>query len=170
MKRSRARDLQRYFDGELGPRRARQVRGWLEQDPEARGRMQAMESMRTMLQQATADAAEDAQFGTLWARVQSGIEREPPLRFSERLSFWLRRWGIVAATAAAATVLVLVLVLRPSGTLAPDNHAVIESLDVGPEAVSTIFTIAGPGEASDTTVIWVTEMQSGGSGTETEER
>jgi hypothetical protein len=33
---------------------------------------------------------------------------------------------------------------------------------VGPEAVGTIFTIAGSGETGQTTVIWVTETSAEG--------
>jgi len=156
-------DLQRYCDGELGARRARQVRERLQTDPEARGRVEALESMRGMLQQAASASADEADFSKLWGRVRSGIEREQPPSLSERISGWFRRWGIVAATATAAVVVALAVLLWPAGVTPPaNNDAVIESLDVGPEAVGTIFTITGPKETGDTTVIWVTETSAEG--------
>jgi anti-sigma factor RsiW len=156
------RDLQRYFDGELRPRRARQVREAIEGDPRLQGQLAALESMRGMVREASADAVDDADFRGLWARVHSGIEREPPLGLRERLGFWLRRWGVVLLGATAAAAVVLVVLVRPVHRPPPRNDAVIESLDVGPEAVGTIFTIAGPGESGQTTVIWVTETSAEG--------
>jgi len=156
------RDLQRYFDGELRPRRARRIREEIEADAGARGRIAALESMRGMVRSASADAVDEADFGGLWARVRAGIEHEPPLGLRERLGFWLRRWGVVVATASAAAAVVLFVLVRPAHRPPPSNDAVIESLDVGPEAVGTIFTIAGSGETGQTTVIWVTETSAEG--------
>ena len=156
------RDLQRYFDGELRPRRARRVREEIEADAGARGQIAALESMRGMVRTASADAVDEADFGGLWARVHAGIEHEPPLGLRERLGFWLRRWGIVVAAASAAAAVALFVLVRPVHRPPPRNDAVIESLDVGPEAVGTIFTIAGPGESGQTTVIWVTETSAEG--------
>lgn len=161
MSRSRDdKDLQRYHDGELGGRRARRVREQLETDAGARGRMKALESMRDMLRDAASASADEADFGRLWARVQTGIDREVAPSLSERLSLWIRRWGVVAAAATVAVAVALTVLLWPSPP--PTNDAVIESLDVGPEAVGTIFTIAGPKETGDTTVIWVTETPAEG--------
>ena len=157
------RDLQRYFDGELGRRRSQKVRDRLEGDATARGQLHALESMRGMLRQATEGSVDDADFGGLWARVRSGVERDLPLGLGERLGLWLRRWGIAMAGAAAAAAVLLVVLVQPGEGPPARNDAVIESLDVGPEAVSTIFTIADPGEdMGETTVIWVTETSAEG--------
>jgi anti-sigma factor RsiW len=156
------RDLQRYFDGELPARRARQVRQRIEASPDDRGRITALESMQEAVRDAAAHRADEADFGTLWAEVQQGIERQRPLPLGERLGHWLRRWGVVVAAAAAAAVLAIV-VLRPADLPPPRNDVVIESLDVGPEAVGTIFTISDDvGDSGETTVIWVTETSAEG--------
>lgn len=164
MARDDDRDLQRYFDGDLGRRGARRVRAQIEEDASARGQLQALETMRDMLREATDDAADEADFGGLWPRVRSGIEREAPLGLGERLGFWLRRWGVVVAATAAAAAVLLVILVRPAPGPPPRNDVVIESLDVGPEAVGTIFTIADPGgdDRGETTVIWVTETSAEG--------
>jgi hypothetical protein len=57
----------------------------------------------------------------------------------------------------------LVVTVRPFTTEPPPrNDAEIESLETGPEAVSTIFTIDDPEETGETTVIWVTETSAEG--------
>jgi hypothetical protein len=60
------------------------------------------------------------------------------------------------ASAAAAAVLAAVLLL-PGSEAPARNDCVIESLEVGRGAVSTIFTIEGPEETGETTVIWVSD-------------
>jgi anti-sigma factor RsiW len=156
------RDLQRYFDGELPARRARQVRERIETSPDDGGRIAALESMQEAVRDAASHAADRADFDPLWARVQRGIEREKPLPLGERLGYWMRRWGVVVA-AATAVVLAVIIVLRPTDLPPPRNDVVIESLDVGPEAVGTIFTISDEaGDTGKTTVIWVTETSAEG--------
>jgi len=155
------KELQRYFDGELSPRAARRMRERLEGSDEDRQRVHALDAIRSSLREATDAAADEADFGGLWSRVQAGIAREKPLSLGERAGFWLRRYGLVTAAAAAAIV-VAVILLRPVEPPPPRNDAVIEKLDVGPEAVGTIFTIADPAGKGQTTVIWVTETSSEG--------
>jgi hypothetical protein len=62
-------------------------------------------------------------------------------------------------------LMVAAILLRP--TTKPSapvrNDVVVESLEVGPKAFSTIYTIGGPeDDAGSTTVIWVTESSAEG--------
>ena len=150
------RNLQRYFDGELSPRQARKVNQRLKQSPEDRDRLASLRSMRSMLREAHEDMVEEPSFDNLWAEVEAGIEEQRPLPLGERIWTWLRRHGMVLAPAAAAMV-VVVLLLAPFGEQpVARNDCEIETLEVGQDAVSTIFTIDDPEETGETTVIWLT--------------
>lgn len=168
------KDLQRYFDGELDPSRTREVHRLLQQSEKDQQRLRALEQMRSLISEATSAEADRANLDQLWNRVQAGIVEERPLSFAERCSFWLRRYGLAVAAATALVVVALAITLWYAGPAPSDrkaippqsvanrNDCVIESLDVGPQAVSTIFTIEDPGESGETTVIWVTETSAEG--------
>jgi hypothetical protein len=153
----RHRDLQRYFDGELSPRRAAKVREQVAGSSEDQRRLEGMQSMRQALQDATEDAVGQADLDRLWARVQVGIAAQRPLSFGERVRLWFRAYGMMAASATAAAVLALFLWL-PAETATARNDCDIESLDADPGAMSTIFTIDNPEDGNKTTVIWVNEL------------
>jgi anti-sigma factor RsiW len=151
----RDKDLQQYFDGELGVRRARKVRLQLEQHPEDQRRLQELQRVRGLMRESTAEAVSEVSFDSLWAKVQVGIAAAKPLPWSERIRIWLRRYGVVMASAVAAVLLVTALVW-PMETVIR-NECDIESLDVDPEVAVTIFTIDSPDKDDRTTVIWVDE-------------
>lgn len=150
-------DLQRYLDGELSASQSRKIRERIEGSEADQQQLATLEQMGSMLRESAEDAADEANFDYLWTRVQAGIKDQEPLGLGERLSYWLRRYGVVVATAAAAAVLAVVLIGIPKHEPPARNDAVIESLETGPEAMSTIFTIDDPEESGETTVIWVTE-------------
>lgn len=154
------RELQRFFDGELSPRQARKVAERLTQDADELRRLEALEEMQLALRGATEDAADEANFTNLWARVQQGVEADKEARAGGFAGRWLLRWGVALASAAAAVVLAIVL-LNPAHTPRVRNDCVIESLEVEAGATSTIFTIDDPEVADATTVIWVDEAQQG---------
>lgn len=159
----RDKDLQRYFDGELSPRRMRKVHARLQRDPDAQRRLQAMERLRAALGDAVEASADDASFDHLWTRVKAGVGAQPPIGLAERLALWLRRYRVALAGAAAVVLLAAIVVAASRGAEpAPQNDAVIESIETGPGAMSTIFTIEDPGQAGETTVIWVTETSAEG--------
>jgi anti-sigma factor RsiW len=151
----REKDLQQYFDGELGVRRARKVRQQMEQSPEDQRRLQELQRMRGLMRESTTEAVSEVSFDSLWAKVQVGIAAAKPLPWSERVRTWLRRYGLVTASAVAAVVLVTALVW-PMETVVR-NECDIESIDVDPEVALTIFTIDSPDKDDKTTVIWVDE-------------
>ena len=151
---SKDRDLQRYFDGELGRRRARQVHAELEADQEQQKRFEAMSEMSEMLKQSVGDAAEEADFSGFFAGVEKGIKKEAPPTVGERMAAWFRRFGMVTASAVAVAALLLIVFVPRMATKAT-NDCEIENLDVGPGAIGTIFTIDDPEDSGSTTVIWV---------------
>ena len=152
------RELQRYHDGELSPRRARKVHARLQSSQEDRDRLSSLRNMRSMLHEAHQEMVQEPDFDQLWGRVEAGIEEQRPLPWQERLLGWLRRNGLVLASATAVALAALLLVLL---VIAPpaSNDCQIESLEVGPGAVSTIFTIDDPEETGETTVIWLSSNE-----------
>ena len=150
------RDLQRYFDGELSPRQARKVHERLEASPEDRARLASLRTMRGMLREAQADVVAEPNFDHLWTRVEAGIKEQRPLSPGSLVSALMRRYGLILAPVAAAAV-VLVMLLAPFGEQpVARNDCQIESLEVGQNAMSTIFTIDDPEKTGETTVIWLT--------------
>lgn len=151
------RELQRYFDGELSLRQARQVRERLAESPEDQRRLEALGEMRSLLRESVEAEADDADFSRLWDGVRTGIAADEE-RGPSRVSSWILRWGMVTASAVAAAILLLVL-WSPLSSPPPRNDCTIEDLEVGAGVTSTIFTIADPELADATTVIWVNESQ-----------
>lgn len=153
------RDLQRYFDGELSPARARKVHARLRDDPRHQRQLDELGQLRHALRARADAAAEEAGLEGLWGRVRASIESQPSAGVGERLGLWLRRYWLVVAPAAAAAAVALFLLLVPGSTGEPParNDAVVEVMEIGPGAYGTIFTIDGSDEAGETTVIWVTE-------------
>jgi anti-sigma factor RsiW len=152
-------ELQRYHDGELSPRRARRVRQWLERDPLARQRRDSLQQLHELVASGAEGAADDADFSRLWQGVAQGIaakQDEPDERGFRSVLGWIALG--VSATAAVTLALFIWLAVPP-----PSNDCVIESLEVGPSAVSTIFTIADSETRGETTVIWVTDRTGEGS-------
>ncbi len=171
------KDIQRYFDGELSPRKARQVFQRLQENGEERKQLAALEKSRFLLQETIQGEVEEANFDGLWLNVQAGISKEQPLKVSERFTLWFARYRLAVAAAATILLMIGVALLFPaikapsssgkdSGGIpleSTQSAVVIESLEVGPEAVSTIFTVPDfEDEAKLTMVIWVTENNAEG--------
>jgi len=152
----RDKDLQRYFDGELGPAQARKVYERLQQSPEDQRRFEAMKDMRSLLRENTRQAVEDQSFDHLWTRVEASIGQQQPLSTGELFGAWLRRYGLVAVSATAALIVAMMLVW-PVTSESDTNDCMIESIEVGAGTVSTIFTLDDPDESGETTVIWLDE-------------
>jgi len=153
----RDKDLQRYFDGELAGRRARKLREELERSPADQRRLADLQQLRGGLRNAVEESAQDASFDGLWARVQVGIAERRPIPWGERIRAWLRRYGLVVASATAAAVLVSVVVAPLLQEPPARDEVDIESLEVDPEVAVTVFTIDSPDRDDKTTVIWLDE-------------
>jgi anti-sigma factor RsiW len=151
-------DLQRYHDGELDPRQAREVYQRLQRDPAERARLQALRQMRDLLREVTEAEAEQANFDHLWTRVNAHLGEREPVPVGQRLGGWLRRYGLLAAAALIALVLGVVLLGGP-GAVIQRNDAQIESLEAGPGVTPTVFTIDDPEDSGETTVIWLSAAE-----------
>jgi anti-sigma factor RsiW len=159
MSERRDEELQRFFDGELSPRRARKVHARIVDEPDQARRLEALDEMGALVREAAEAEAEEADFSQLWARVERGIEADASAeRERSFVPSRLLRWGIGLSAAAAAAVLAVVL-LNPLQAPPQRNDCMIESLEVGAGATSTIFTIDDPERADATTVVWVSETQ-----------
>jgi hypothetical protein len=153
------RDLHRYFDGELSPRDASRVRAHLEEHPEDRARLESLQTLRAMLREAHKAAVEDATFDHLWTRIEAGIEADDEETSPVGFWAWVRRYALVAVPLAVVAGVLLLVWLIPVRETPVRNDCVIESLEVGPGTVGTIFTIDDSEETGETTVIWVTAKE-----------
>ena len=156
MSKRRDEELQRFFDGELSSRRAGKVHARIVDNPDDERCLAALDQMGHWVREAADANADQTDFSMLWARVQEGIEAE---NFPQRSFFQsqLLRWGMGLTAAAAAAVLAVVL-LNPLEAPRQRNDCMIESLEVGSGATSTIFTIDDL-DADATTVVWLNEIQ-----------
>ncbi len=158
MSERRDEELQRFFDGELSPRRARKVHARIVDDAAEARRLEALDEMGAMVREAASASADEADFSQLWAKVERGIKADAKRRERSFMPSRLLRWGVGLAAATAAAVLAVVL-LNPLQAPPQRNDCMIESLEVGAGATSTIFTIDDPELADVTTVVWVSETQ-----------
>jgi len=159
--RNSEKDLHRYCDGELSPAAARRVRARAEGHPDDKRRIEAIGQLREALRATAEDVADEADFSQLWGRVERGIAAESIERPADPAGRRLLRWGLAAASVVAAVVIAVVLWYPSEPVEEPGNEAVIESLEVGPEAVGTVFTFDDPVHGDESTVIWVHETQGG---------
>lgn len=158
-------ELQRYFDGELSPRRARHVHRVLADSPEDRRRFAALGEIGQAIRARAEDVADDASFEVNWQRIRARIAEEGEAGAGARWGGVLLspRWiGGAVAMAVLVAAVVVAVVLSSGEPPRPRNDCVIESLEVGPQAVSTIFTIeddegGDPAQHDQMTVIWVSE-------------
>jgi len=158
------KDLHRYFDGELQPDKAQKIQAQLAHNPEAQQRLANLQNIHLLLQDAHDSVVEQAHFEKLWEGIQNGIAAQPSLPLIEQIKLFLIRYRLAFASAAAVAILTLFL-LQPFGDSSIHNDCVIESLDVDPNAVTTIFTVDNSekdirdnGEKDgNTTIIWVNE-------------
>lgn len=150
-------DLQRYYDGELSLRRARQVHAALRESPRDRQRLAALEQMGDLLRESLAERASEADFEGMWQGVEAQIQAPAPPTLGQKLAGWFHGYRLLATASAAAVALAVVVVSATISSPPQSNDCVIESLEVGPGAVSTIFTIDEPEDQGEITVIWVTD-------------
>jgi len=118
--------LQRFFDGDLPAKEAEEVRGHIAADPEWGLAHEALGGIRAGLRERAEIAADSADFGVLWRRIDAALGAEPagaPVgpdapSLGERFrAWWAAHWTpVVVSAAAAALVAVLVTrALMPAG-------------------------------------------------------
>lgn len=121
--------LQQYFDGELSPAEADEVRAALEKNADARARLAELGRLSNLVRLAAEDLGSGVDANDLFARVQRGIESTHGLRVvagggrRHGLEGWRIAVPIVGLAAAAA---ILFALFRPTDEAAP----VVEVEDV----------------------------------------
>ena len=116
----RRKELERLYDGELSPARARRVREELERDPAMRAEYDEICSLSQMLREPFDEHEESVSFDGLWNRIERGIEKEQPLPWTTRVAIAIREhfalyrgaWVASLATACALLILLLPAVLK----------------------------------------------------------
>ncbi|UJR82055.1 anti-sigma factor family protein [Sandaracinus amylolyticus] len=69
--------LHRYFDGELSPEEASEVRRLVETEPALRAKLDGLREVRGVVRASVADELDDVPSDDLWARIESRIAEKP---------------------------------------------------------------------------------------------
>ncbi|AKF05319.1 anti-sigma factor family protein [Sandaracinus amylolyticus] len=69
--------LHRYFDGELSPEEASEVRRLVETEPALRAKLDGLREVRAVVRASVADELDDVPSDDLWARIESRIAEKP---------------------------------------------------------------------------------------------
>jgi anti-sigma factor RsiW len=149
------RDVHRYLDGELSPRRARRVYQALKRDQALQQETRQLAELGAVLRESSEAAAAETDFSQLVNRVRRDIAQQHGPGLIERVGTFFRRFALVLAGGVAAA-LIVGLLLWPTAA-PPSNDCEIETLEVGEGAISTIFEIPSADDADATTVVWVDE-------------
>ncbi len=180
--------LQQYFDGELPPAEAADVRELLEKNEEARARLAQLGRLHDLVRLAAEELGDDVDGNALYERVEKGIESGRGLRViggpgrRRGIEAWRVAVPVVGLAAAAAILFVL---LRPGdgapgGPIArvdvegsdlveiddtsmlvvePPEGSEVEEVDFG-HNTGTIFAVEG--EAGEPiAVVWINDDEPG---------
>lgn len=142
--------LQRYFDGELDPTEAQEVRLALESSPEDQARLEQLERLHSLISLAAEDMASDLASDDLFAKVRDGIEgkaragKAQPLRVIDgesaptRVEGW--KVGLAGGMGLAVAAAVLLFVLGEDQDPEVTARAPVPSadVDIGDTALTTI--------------------------------
>jgi anti-sigma factor RsiW len=140
--------LQRYFDGELGPVERGEVEARL--DADARLRLEALSELRGLLRAQAQGEEEQVDLSALSATIDA-IGRQPQTAVvAQPKRRWIPMSAAGAFLAAAAAVMFLVMPRAPS-RVSGGNHAVVESLEVEGSLATVFHVTSGDDEA---TIIW----------------
>lgn len=146
--------LQKYLDGELSATKARRLAAQIAGDLTLQRRVQLLRDQSAALRDVAARWAAQADFSDLWSKVEQRAAQSAPAP-KRSIS---ARWLAFAGGALAAGVAIVALILSLNASPSADNDCVIETIEVGSGAVSTIFTIDATAQAAaPTTVIWIDE-------------
>lgn len=152
-------ELEAYRDGELSFWARRRVERALQRDPALRRRVEALDSIGTLLREADAEA----ETPDLWAGIRLRLAQEDAKRAVESgagswLDAWRRPMGIAALGAAAAASVALALLLTPEAAPPPSVRP------APPGSVRWIDARGNPmmvlRDDREATIIWVPERDS----------
>jgi anti-sigma-K factor RskA len=154
------RELELYRDGELSFWARRRVERALRRDPMLRTRLEALESIGTLLREADGEA----ETPDLWAGIRLRLVQEDARRAAaaEGARSWLDSWrgpiGVAVLGAAAAGSIALALLLTPEATAPPSVRP------APPGSVRWIDARGNPmmvlRDDREATIIWVPERDS----------
>jgi len=139
--------LQAYLDGELPERAARQLRVWLEEDPEAKALLAELENTRTLLTHYDEGILLPESREFFWSKIEREIlaGRKPASRPGRLSVFPGLRYLVPAGSLAALVVATLLAVQGSGGSKGSEYEA----------------TLSDPGAltyrdyASGTTLVWL---------------
>lgn len=151
-------ELEAYRDGELSFWARRRVERALRRDPALRRRLEALESIGTLLREADAEA----ETPDLWAGIRLRLVQEDARREAAAGRSWLDAWrrpiGVAALGAMAAGSIALALLLTPEATAPPSVRP------APPGSVRWIDARGNPmmvlRDDREATIIWIPERES----------
>jgi anti-sigma factor RsiW len=153
-------ELEAYRDGELSFWARRRVERELRRDPALRRRLEALDSIGTLLRETDAEA----ETPDLWAGIRLRLVEEDARRAAavsgarSWLDAWRRPIGIAALGAAAAGSIALALLLTPEATAPPSVRP------APPGSVRWLDSRGNPmmvlRDDREATIIWVPERES----------
>ena len=160
------RQLQMFADGELGPRKAREVERHAASCPACAAAVEGVRGLGGLVGSALEAASSEARLDRLADSVLEAVRRGRPVPWAERAKVWLgevgrhrkRVWvpSLAGASAAvAAMVLVLSLHHGPGPTDLPVGSNVL-SVSFGASIHGSLFQLEGK-DGTTTAVIWVDE-------------
>ncbi len=154
--------LARYYDGELGPKKAAWVEQQLEKSPDHQAALKKMSNMSELIHLMNEETLEDISFAGFETRVRAGILQGEKPGFVERLRVFVsefieHRRTIWVPSMAAATVAVAVLIALPFVTGGP-AEAPSATTDNGIRMAS-----ASPSNTSGSTIVSVDFSEKTGS-------
>jgi len=160
-------ELMEHADGELDDP---ELLAWIERDPEARVRLEAIQEIGELVRghlELSADAAHDARFAAMWRRIDDQLA--PATGLWAWISGWFdrHRGHVITGVVSAGAVAALALVLRPGNSdLGASGAHAIEVRPVALRAAPEIDSLDTPGGSStvislndddgNAAVIWVT--------------
>ena len=123
--------LARYYDGELSPRKARQVEQLLRESPEHQESLRKMSQIGDLIRMANEETVDRISFADFGEHVKAGIAEEQASSPAERLKVWFQEffayrkpvWVPATAVVAAAIAALLVFPLSSPGPAEPMDPA-----------------------------------------------
>ncbi len=149
--------MNRYMDGELDEKQAKEFEELLERSPEIRKELVAAKTVGDAVRQAMQSEIEQVNFGPVWTAVNEAIAKEEQSR-SKGLIYHLAELFRPPRIAAAAAVAVLALgvLIAWHFMLAPvPGEAALTSVDIQyGDDLDIVISVETIGDSA-TTVVWI---------------
>jgi anti-sigma factor RsiW len=150
--------MDRYMDGDLDEKQAKEFEQLLERSPELRKELESARAVRDALCRAMQSEVEQVDFQPVWTAVHEAIEREEQPRSRGFVCHMIELFRLPRVAAAAATVAVLVLgvFIVWHFMLAPvPGEAALTSVDIQyGDDLDIVISVDTLGDSA-TTVVWI---------------